>query len=205
VVEGVQVLGPTGLESIKYPHETLHEIITNAVLHRDYSIAADIQIRVFDNRIEVESPGRLPGHITTQNILTEQFARNGTIVRLINKFPDPPNKDVGEGLNTAFQAMRALRLREPLIEDRDSSVVVHIRHERLASPEEAILTYLKTHEEINNAVARQITGINSENRVKEVFYRLRDAGKLERVPGRLGSASAWQRPAKNGGRNGGTK
>jgi ATP-dependent DNA helicase RecG len=204
VVEGVQVLGPTGLENIKYPHETLHEIITNAVLHRDYSIAADIQIRVFDNRIEVESPGRLPGHVTTKNILTEQFARNGMIVRLINKFPDPPNKDVGEGLNTAFQAMRALRLRDPLIEDRDSSVVVQIRHERLASPEEAILTYLKAHDEINNAVARQITGITSENRVKEVFYRLRDAGKLERVPGRLGSASAWRRPPKNG-KNGSAK
>lgn len=42
VVEGVQVLGPTGLESIKYPLQTLHEIITNAALHRDYSIAADI-------------------------------------------------------------------------------------------------------------------------------------------------------------------
>ncbi len=202
VVEGVQVLGPTGLESIKYPHETLHEIITNAVLHRDYSIAADIQIRVFDNRIEVESPGRLPGHVTTQNILTEQFARNGMIVRLINKFPDPPNKDVGEGLNTAFRAMRALRLKDPVIEDRDSSVVVHIRHERLASPEEAILTYLAKHDEINNAVARQITGITSENKVKEVFYRLRDAGKLERVPDRKGSASAWRRTAKNG-RNGG--
>lgn len=198
VVEGVQVLGPSGLESIKYPHETLHEIITNAALHRDYSIASDIQIRVFDNRIEVESPGRLPGHVTTQNILVEQFARNGMIVRLINKFPDPPNKDVGEGLNTAFQAMRALRLKDPIIEERDSSVVVHIRHERLASPEEAILTYLKKNDQINNAVARQITGITSENKVKEVFYRLRDAGKLERVPGRLGSASAWRRPLKNG-------
>jgi ATP-dependent DNA helicase RecG len=205
VVEGVQVLGPSGLENIKYPHETLHEIITNAVLHRDYSIAADIQIRVFDNRIEVESPGRLPGHVTTQNILTEQFARNGMIVRLINKFPDPPNKDVGEGLNTAFLAMRALRLKDPVIEDRESSVVVHIRHERLASPEEAILTYLKTHDEINNAVARQITGIASENKVKEAFYRLRDAGKLERVPGRLGSASAWRRPLRNGAKNGGPR
>lgn len=205
VVEGVQILGPAGLESIKYPHETLHEIITNAVLHRDYSIAADIQIRVFDNRIEVESPGRLPGHITPQNILTEQFARNGMIVRLINKFPDPPNKDVGEGLNTAFRAMRALRLKDPVIEDRASSVVVHIRHERLASPEEAILSYLQRHDEINNAVARQITGITSENRVKEVFYRLRDAGKLERVPDRRGSASAWRRPLKNGARNGGPR
>lgn len=202
VVEDVKVLGSTGLESIKYPNETLHEIITNAVLHRDYSIAADIQIRVFDNRIEVESPGKLPGHVTTDNILTEQFARNGTIVRLINKFPNPPNKDVGEGLNTAFQAMRALRLKDPVIEERETSVVVQIRHERLASPEEAILSYLRQHDEITNAIARQVTGIASENKVKDVFYRLRDAGKLERVPGRKGSASAWRRPLRNGARNG---
>jgi ATP-dependent DNA helicase RecG len=202
VVEDVKVLGATGLENIKYPDETLHEIITNAVLHRDYSIAADIQIRVFDNRIEVESPGKLPGHVTTDNILTEQFARNGTIVRLINKFPNPPNKDVGEGLNTAFQAMRALRLRDPVIEERDTSVVVQIRHERLASPEEAILSYLRQHDEITNAIARQVTGIASENKVKDVFYRLRDAGKLERIPGRKGSASAWRRSPRNGARNG---
>ncbi len=202
VVEDVQILGPSGLESITYPNETLHEIITNAALHRDYSIAADIQIRVFDNRIEVESPGRLPGHVTKENILSEQFARNGMIVRLINKFPDPPNKDVGEGLNTAFRAMRALRLKDPLIEERETSVVVQIRHERLASPEEAILAYLKQHDEITNAVARRVTGIASENKVKDVFYRLRDAGKLERVPGRLGSASAWRRSSRNGAKNG---
>jgi len=198
IVEDVQVLGPSGLEAITYQHETLHEIITNAVLHRDYSIAADIQIRIYDNRIEVESPGRLPGHVTPENILNEQFARNGTIVRLINKFPDPPNKDVGEGLVTAFRAMHALRLKDPLIRENGASVTVEIRHERLASPEEAILAYLGQHPEINNAIARQITGITSENKVKDVFYRLRDAGKLERVPGRKGSASAWRRPVRNG-------
>jgi ATP-dependent DNA helicase RecG len=198
VVEDVQVLGPSGLENIKYPHETLHEIITNAALHRDYSIASDIQIRIYDNRIEVESPGRLPGHVTTENILNEQFARNGTIVRLINKFPDPPNKDVGEGLITAFRAMHALRLKDPIIRENGSSLTVEIRHERLASPEEAILAYLNQHPEINNAIARQVTGITSENKVKDVFYRLRDAGKLERVPDRKGSASAWRRPARNG-------
>jgi len=111
VIEEIKKLGVKELESISYPRETLHEIITNAVIHRDYSIADDIHIRVFDNRIEVESPGRLPAHITPTNILSERFARNGAIVRLINKFPDPPNKDIGEGLNTAFSAMRKLRLK----------------------------------------------------------------------------------------------
>ena len=62
------------------------------------------------NRIEVQSPGRLPAHVTPKNILDERFARNGAIVRLLNKFPDPPNRDVGEGLNTAFDKMRELGL-----------------------------------------------------------------------------------------------
>jgi ATP-dependent DNA helicase RecG len=47
-----------------------------------------------------------------QTALNEQSARNPKIVRLINKFPDPPNKDVGDGLNTAFEAMKKLRLRK---------------------------------------------------------------------------------------------
>jgi Putative ATP-dependent DNA helicase recG C-terminal len=80
------------------------------VLHRDYSHQTDVQIRIYDDRIEVESPCRFPGHVTALNVLTEQFARNPKLVRLINKFPDPPNKDVGEGLNTAFAAMRRSRI-----------------------------------------------------------------------------------------------
>lgn len=198
LIQDIHVLGPQGMEKIKYPHETLHEIITNAVLHRDYSIASDIHLRIFDNRIEVESPGRLPGHVTVQNILREQCARNGSIVRIINKFPNPPNKDVGEGLNTAFNAMRQLRLKYPEIVETETSVIVYIRHERLASPEEAVLDYLSTHEEINNHTARQITGITSENSMKEVFYRMRDKGLIERVPGKKGPASAWKRTRAEG-------
>jgi ATP-dependent DNA helicase RecG len=193
LVEGIQKLGPRGLEAIKYPPETLHEIVTNALLHRDYSIPVDVHLRIFDNRIEVESPGKLPGHITAANILQEQFARNGAIVRVINKFPDPPNKDVGEGLNTAFAAMRRLRLKPPIIEERENSVIVRIRHEPLASPEEAVMEYLETHAEIVNRVGREITGITSENSMKNVFYRLRDRRLIEPVPGRVGFSAAWRK------------
>jgi ATP-dependent DNA helicase RecG len=192
LVEDIKVLSTEGFESVEYPHETLHEVITNAVLHRDYSIATDIHIKIYDNRIEVESPGKLPGHVTKANILDE-FARNASIVRIINKFPNPPNKDIGEGLNTAFEAMRKLRLKEPSIEETDSSVVVEIRHETLASPEEAVMEYLESHDEIQNRDARKITGITSENTMKNVFYRLRDSGLLERVPGKKGPKSAWRK------------
>ena len=193
LVEGIQKLGPKGLESIQYPDVALHEIVTNAVLHRDYSIASDVHIRIFDNRVEVENPGKLPGHITIENILSEQFARNGAIVRMVNKFPNPPNKDVGEGLNTAFNAMSELRLKPPLIEERETSIVVHIRHEPLASPDETVMEYLNSHPEIVNRIGRQITGIQSENSMKSVFYRLRDRGMIEPIPGREGFASAWRK------------
>jgi len=131
IIGGIQVLGTKGLEPVIYPTETLHEVITNAVLHRDYSVADDVHVRIFDNRVEVESPGRLPAHITPKNILDERFARNGGMVRIINKFPNPPNKDVGEGLNTAFEAMRNLRLKDPVVLERDNSVLVQIKHEKL--------------------------------------------------------------------------
>jgi ATP-dependent DNA helicase RecG len=195
MVEGIKKLGPKGLEPVKYPKETLHEIVTNAVLHRDYSMASDIQIRIFDNRVEVESPGKLPGHITIKNMLDEQFARNGTIVRLINKFPNPPNKDVGEGLNTAFDAMKRLRLKPPVVEETATSFLVRIRHEPLATPEQSIMDYLENHDEITNRVARALTGIRSENSMKEVFYRLRDSGSLEQVPHRSQAKKAWRKVA----------
>lgn len=193
IIETIQKLGPNGLESITYPQETLHEIITNAVLHRDYSVVADVQIRIFDNRVEIESPGRLPGHVTRENILDTQSARNPTIVRLINKFPNPPNQDVGEGLNTAFSAMEALRLKPPVIQEKESSVLVVIPHESLASPEELVIEYLANNQEITNRVARDITGIKSENTMKNVFLRLKERGLIEPIPDRKGAASAWRK------------
>ena len=202
MIEGLEKLGVNGLEDVKYPDETLHEVVTNAVLHIDYSIPADIQIRIYDNRIEVESPGRLPGHITVENALREQSARNPKIVRLINKFPNPPNKDVGEGLDTAFRAMKNLRLKEPELEELDNAVIVHIAHAPLASPEDTVLEYLKTHDEITNRIGRDLTGIRSENTMKEAFYRLAKRSLIERVPLKRGNASAW-RPFTGTGTGGG--
>jgi ATP-dependent DNA helicase RecG len=193
LIQDISYLGSSGLEKIEYPIETLHEIITNAVLHRDYGMADDVHVRIFDNRVEVESPGRLPAHITAHNILKERYSRNGNIVRWINKFPDPPNKDVGEGLNTAFAAMKKLKLKDPVIKETDHSVLVEIRHQRLASPEQMIMEYLDNFPQITNKIVRKLTGIGSENTVKSIFYRLAEAKQIERVPGKGGGWAAWQK------------
>ena len=133
----------------------------------------------------------MPGHITPKNILHEQLARNGKIVRLISKFPSPPNKDVGEGLNTAFEAMDLMHLKRPIIVNGENSVKVIIRHERLADPETVVLDYLKSHSSINNSEGREITGITDTIKMKDVFIRLKEKGLLEKVPGKRGNATRW--------------
>jgi len=160
-----------------------------------YAIADDVHVRIFDNRVEVESPGRLPAHVTVKNILDERFARNGSVVRLINKFPNPPNKDVGEGLNTAFAAMKRLELKDPLIRELENAVVVDIRHQRLGTPEEQILEFLRDSDEVTNMQVRGLTGIGSENKVKTIFQRLMAAGQIERVPGKGGGSAAYRKTA----------
>lgn len=180
IVSGIPRLGTEGFTNVHYPTETLHEILTNAFLHRDYGIADYVHVRIFDNRIEVDSPGRLHGHVTVQNILDERSARNPQIQRIVNKFPDAPNKDIGEGLNTAFQAMENLRLSHPQIQELSDRVRVTIRHEPLASPQTAIMDAVIRNGSINNSEARDATKIIQERTIRRHFEELQESGQLTR-------------------------
>jgi ATP-dependent DNA helicase RecG len=74
-------------EKPEYPLPAVREAIVNAVAHRDYQIRGEeIRVLMFTDRIEVYSPGRLPGHITVENIVEERFARNEVIVQVLTDF-----------------------------------------------------------------------------------------------------------------------
>lgn len=113
IMSSISVWTTEGAKSMQYPPETLWEIVVNALIHRDYSISDDVQVLIFDNRIEVLSPGRLPGFVSRDNILDVRYARNPKIVGMLSKYSDAPNKDIGEGLNTAFQKMKEWKMRSP--------------------------------------------------------------------------------------------
>jgi ATP-dependent DNA helicase RecG len=192
IMSSIDVWTTEGLKKLSYPPEAVWETIVNAVIHRDYSISDDIQIFIFDNRIEILSPGRLPGYVTIENILSARFSRNAKMVRTLNRYKNPPNKDLGEGLNTTFQKMKEFGLRDPIITEHGNYLKVTLPHLPLAAPTAAIMEFLNTHEQITNRQARDITGIKSENLVKVEFYKLRDEGHIERVPELAGPKSAWR-------------
>lgn len=190
----VQIWTSEGIGTLDYPGEAIWETVVNAVIHRDYSVSDDVHVYIFDDRMEIHSPGKLPGYVTVENILDARFSRNPKIVRTLNRYKDAPNKDLGEGLNTTFQKMKDFGLKSPVILEEGNYVIVRLPHAPLATPSEAILSFLENHEQITNRQAREITGIRSENTVKTEFYKLRDAGLLEQVPGLKGSKSAWRKP-----------
>ncbi len=69
-------------ERSEYPPFAVREAIVNAVAHRDYrTLGRRIEVRMFDDRMEIISPGGLPGHITLDNIVDEHYSRNPQIVK----------------------------------------------------------------------------------------------------------------------------
>lgn len=88
----------------EYPEFVWKEIIINAIAHRDYSIkGTDIQIKMFDDHITVESPGKLPGIVRLSNIRTVHFSRNPKIARFLQEYDYV--KEFGEGVDRMFKEM----------------------------------------------------------------------------------------------------
>ncbi len=170
-------------KSISYPAIAIHEILVNAVIHRDYSISDDIHVRIYDNRVEIVSPGKLPGYINIKNIYEERFARNPNLVRMLHNLPDPVNHNIGEGLDTARNEMKKLNLVDPEIIEMENSVKVVLKHKRVQSLREVILRYLRDNPgaHISNGDVRAISGEDDVNKVKKAIRKLRTEGLIEKV------------------------
>ncbi len=193
ILDRTEVVDSHGIRPTTYPVEALGELISNAVLHRDYSIPRDIQIRIFTNRIEIESPGAFLSKPDPSTRITEQRVRNPKIMRLLVEQIPSPSRDLGKGLRRAFRALRDAGLQNPTLRQEESSVTVILGHERLADAQSLVLDHLDNHSTINNATARELTGITDANRMKQIFLQLKDKGLLEMVPGTRSISTQWRR------------
>ena len=168
----------------RYPERVVKEAITNATIHRDYRLNRDIQIRIFDNRIEVESPGLFPGTITSANVdRAGSFARNPLIARNLREFPEPPNVDAGEGVRMMFAEMRAANLFPPLFrESRDealSSVVVTLLNEERPPIWEQVSDWIDRNGPIANSELCRIASVDTL-RASKMLKRWVEQGVLQR-------------------------
>ncbi len=124
-------LGEDGLfvTEEEYPRFVLQEVVVNAVTHRDYSITGtDIHIKMFEDKLVVESPGRLPGLVKTGNMRQTHFSRNPKIAEFLKAYKYV--KEYGEGVNRMFEEMEKAGLPEPEYYKNDFMLQVIIRNGR---------------------------------------------------------------------------
>jgi ATP-dependent DNA helicase RecG len=109
-------------ETLAYPIEAIREAVVNSLVHRDYLLSStDIELSIFDDRMEVVSPGRLPNGITPARMLTGcRAARNQLIKDVMRDYRYLENSGMGVP-RKIVRFMRAHNGTEPmLIEDGES-------------------------------------------------------------------------------------
>lgn len=111
----------------EYPDWAYREAVVNAVAHRDYGVTGGhIQIRLFSDRIEVQSPGGLFGTVSEQNIEFEQSTRNHAVVRLLVDYGLVEQR--GIGINRMVQSMLEAGLGRPQFRDSLTSFQVVLKN-----------------------------------------------------------------------------
>ena len=162
----------------------------NAICHRDYSIlGTDIQVKLFDDHITVESPGILPGLVRPYNIREMHFSRNPKIALYMRSYKLV--KEFGEGVDRMFREMEKAGLPAP--EYRQNEFMVYATIRQHGEVETTVKTTEKTTEKILSLILEN-PNITTEELARVcdmtpdgVYYhtkRLREKGVLIREGGR---------------------
>lgn len=105
-IQGSQ--GFNSLGQLEIPITTLEELLVNALLHRDYFISAPIRLFIFDNRVEIISPGKLPNHLTIANIQHGASIIRNPILTSFATRGELPYRGIGSGIMRALKAYPAV-------------------------------------------------------------------------------------------------
>ncbi len=155
----------------EYPEFAYREALLNAVGHRDYSLEGSFtQVRLFADRLEIQSPGGLGGHLTVDNIVYEQFTRNPHVVRLLEDLGYVEHR--GLGVDHMIHAMADAGLEPPVFEDRGSSFWVILKAGETVAPlpqlsgldlnerQVRAVAYLRTHGSLSNREYQSEFGVS---------------------------------------------
>lgn len=153
----------------EYPEFTWLEGIVNAVTHREYGMSGSyIKITMFDDRLEIQSPGKLPNVVNIDNIQTTRYSRNPRIARVLTEFGWV--RELNEGVKRIFSDMKGFYLDPPEYSEPEQTVKLILKNniavrsirerEKIADSigestwnslddmEKKILTYMASHKSV---------------------------------------------------------
>lgn len=156
----------------EYPEFSWLEGIVNAITHREYGMSGNyILVTMFDDRLEIKSPGKLPNIVTIDNIKDTRYARNPRISRVLTDFGWV--RELNEGVKRIYSDMADFFLDEPEYSEPEYAVKLILKNnivmrnirqesrlERLITPkiweqldelEKSILTYLASNKTVTRS------------------------------------------------------
>jgi ATP-dependent DNA helicase RecG len=181
------------------PPPVLREAIVNAVGHRDYQLSgAQIHMLMFSDRVEIKSPGKLPGHVTLSNLLNERYSRNETLVQVLADMGFIER--LGYGIDRMVRTMNERGYPPPQFEEGDGGFNVALfvktlpdqlppvgranaQHQRI----EQMMAFLNQHGKITNRDYQDLCPDVSAESLRRDFVELVERGVLMRIGDKRGT------------------
>ncbi|MCK5724963.1 MAG: HTH domain-containing protein, partial [Gammaproteobacteria bacterium] len=176
------------------PESVFEELLVNALVHRDYLVSAPIRLFIFDNRIEIISPGHLPNNLTVEKIRAgNSNIRNPILISYIAKGL-LPYKGLGSGIKRALEEWPQIEFTD----DREGclfTVMVHRKEvdssvKTKSSPKSSLKSSLKTEDKIVERIRQDVfitteklgknLGISKRAILKQI-EKLKKQGRLRRI------------------------
>ncbi len=151
----------------EYPYDAIREAIINAVCHRDYSLGNNVFVNVFEDRVEIISPGSIPNDLSIKQVYGTSNPRNLRIVDLFKKAGYI--EKLGSGLKRMDELMLVHGLKKPVYETNNAFFKV-----KFFGPGKNILELVRPSKELD---LREL-GLNK--RQVDVLNHLQEKGSLTR-------------------------
>jgi len=185
-------------ETFEYPAFAVREALVNAVCHRDYRLKGRrIEVRMYSDRLEVISPGGLPGFITVDNIVDEHFSRNPRLVGAL--FHWGYIEELGLGIDRMIEEMVQAGHKPPSFDAKpySFSVTLYNARERLMANapggrilnnrQSRALQYIRDHGSITNREYRTLCPDVSAETARLDLSELVDQGVLLKIGSKKGT------------------
>jgi ATP-dependent DNA helicase RecG len=161
---GAVVTGLEREERTEYPVSAVREALVNAVAHRDYRLGGRrIEVRMFTDRMEITSPGGLPGFITVDNIVEEHFSRNPRLVSGLYQWGYI--EELGLGVDLMIEEMVRAGHPPPRFKDTPYAFTVTLHNVRERAP---LPSWTRT---MNERQAKALTYVQEHGRITNREYR----------------------------------